>query len=168
VTEPFLIREATRDADVAQVRALVRAHGDARVTTPGVEYVYADADGLPGPYVAPRGGLWLAVAGERGIGCVALRPMDTHTAEVKRMFVDASARGHGVGRALLGALIEGARTRGYGTLRLGTLHDMEAAQSLYRSFGFRSIERYRADELIDTRFFELHLRADETRAAVAG
>ena len=152
------IREVTTGAEVAQVRALVRAHGDARSTTPGVEYVYADAERLPGPYVAPLGGLWLAVAEGSGVGCVALRPIDERIAEVKRMFVDAPWRGRGVGRALLGALVDGARSRRYDTLRLGTLHDMDAAQSLYRSFGFRPIDRYRSDELIDTRFFELDLR----------
>ena len=154
----FTIREVATHAEVAQVRALVRAHGDARSTTPGVEYVYADAERLPGPYIAPLGGLWLAVAEGSGVGCVALRPIDEHTAEVKRMFVDAQWRGRGVGRGLLGALVDGALTRRYDTLRLGTLHDMDAAQSLYHSFGFRPIDRYRSDELIDTRFFELDLR----------
>jgi GNAT superfamily N-acetyltransferase len=154
----FIIREATTAEDIAQVRLLVRAHGDARATTAGVEYVYADADGLPGPYFAPRGGLWLAVEDDAGVGCVALKPGDAESAEVKRMFVDAAWRGRGVGRALLGALIEGARERGYSTLRLGTLDVMHAAQSLYRSLGFRPIDRYRPDELIDTRFFELDLR----------
>ena len=162
----FAVREVSTPDEIAQVRWLVRAHGDARATTPGVEYVYADADNLPGPYVAPRGGLWLAVAGDSGVGCVALRPIDDHTAEVKRMFVHAGSRGRGVGRALLGALIEGARLRGYVTLRLGTLHDMHAAQSLYNSLGFKPIERYRADELIDTRFFELDLR--DTPAVAGG
>ena len=153
-----VIREVTTDEELEQARALVRAHGDARATTAGVEYVYADADGLPGPYVAPRGGLWLASVSGTGIGCVALRPVDTLAGEVKRMFVDPHWRGHGVGRSLLLALIEGARARGYVTLRLGTLHDMDAAQSLYRSMGFQPIERYRPDELVDTRFFELDLR----------
>ncbi|CAN5447561.1 GNAT family N-acetyltransferase [soil metagenome] len=153
----FTIREVATDTDIDKVRALVRAHGDARSTTPGVEYVYADAQRLPGPYVPPLGGLWLALDEESGIGCVALRPIDESIAEVKRMFVDAQWRGRGVGRALLGALIDGARMRGYATLRLGTLHDMEAAQALYRSVGFRPIDRYRNDELIDTRFFELDL-----------
>lgn len=164
----FDVREVFADRDVARVRRLVRAHGDARATTPGVEYVYADADGLPGPYVAPRGGLWLASSGDTGIGCVALRPIDAHAAEVKRMFVDDAWRGRGVGRALLVALIEGARDRGYITLRLGTLHDMAAAQALYRSIGFRPIERYRPDELIDTRFFELDLRGAAILSENAG
>lgn len=153
----FVVREVSSEADVAQVRALVKAHGDARASTPGVEYVYADADRLPGPYVPPLGGLWIAVADSAGIGCVALRPIDEGAAEVKRMFVDAEWRGRGVGRALLSALVNGARARGYRTLRLGTLHDMDAAQALYRSVGFCPIDRYRPDELTDTRFFELDL-----------
>ena len=153
----FVVREASGARDVALVQRLVTAHGDARATTPGVEYVYADAARLPGPYVPPLGGIWLALHGEHGIGCVALRPLEAGTGEVKRMFVDAEWRGIGVGRALLLALIDGAEVRGLTTLRLGTLHDMDAALALYKSVGFAPVERYRADELIDTRFFELSL-----------
>lgn len=154
----FQVREAQGARDLTDVRRLVTAHADARADTPGVEYVHADAAGMPGPYVPPRGGLWLAVAGGAGVGCVALRPIDDRCAEVKRMFVDAEWRGHGIGRALMERVISEARARGYATLRLGTLDDMDAAQGLYRSLGFTPIERYRADELIDTRFFELPLR----------
>lgn len=158
VMDAYEIRAAHDDADVAEVRRLVLAHADARATTPGVEFMRADGERMPGPYVPPRGGLWLAASAGRGIGCVALRPIDETIAEVKRMYVDPEWRGRGVGRALMERVIAGARERGYGTLRLGTLHDMEAAQALYHSLGFRPIERYRADEMIDTRFFELPLR----------
>ncbi len=153
----FLVREVSTDAEVEQVRRLVRAHGDARREVPGVEYVYADAERMPGPYVPPCGGLWLALHGDAGIGCVALRPIDHRSAEVKRMFVDAGWRGRGVGRALLETLIAGARARDYQILKLGTLDDMIPAQRLYDSLGFTPVERYRADELIDTRFYELSL-----------
>ena len=163
VRRAFVVREVADAADIANVRRLVTAHGDARATIPGVETVYADAARMPGPYVAPRGGIWLAVAvavtvadGE-GVGCVALRPLGARVAEVKRMFVDAEWRGRGVGRALLVALIKGARTRGYASLRLGTLDDMNAAQHLYRSLGYTPIERYRPDALMDTQFYELSL-----------
>ena len=150
----FVIREVSSAWEVDEVRRLVIAHGDARATTAGVEYVYADAAALPGPYVPPRGGLWIAVAEEVGIGCCALRSVDDASGEVKRMFVDAAWRGRGVGRALLTALIDGAWQRGYRTLRLGTLDDMLAAQKLYDSMGFRPVKRYRPDELVDTRFYE--------------
>ena len=157
MTSGYMVREASGASDIAHIRRLVTAHGDARATVPGVEYVYADAARMPGDYVPPLGGIWIALAGDDGVGCVALRPLGDGTAEVKRMFVDPAWRGMGVGRALLGALIEGARARGYATLRLGTLHDMDAAQGLYRSLGFTPTVRYRDDELIDTRFFELSL-----------
>ena len=153
----FLVR-AVRDAhDVAEVKRLVLTHAAARATTPGVEYMRDDADRMPGPYVPPRGGLWLALFGDTAVGCVALRPIEPDVAEVKRMFVDESWRGRGVGRALMAAVIAGARARGYATLKLGTLGDMLAAQSLYASLGFRPIERYRPDELVDTLFYELAL-----------
>jgi GNAT superfamily N-acetyltransferase len=117
----------------------------------------ADAMRLPGPYVAPLGAIWLAQSSEGAIGCVALRPISDGTGEVKRMYVDRAWRGQGVGRALLEALIAHARTLGYDHLRLGTLNDLIPARSLYRSLGFAPIERYRADEMIDTEFYELAL-----------
>lgn len=159
--DAYVVRPVIGADDLDAVRRLVLAHADARAMTPGVEYVRADAAGLPGPYVAPRGGLWLAVADDSGVGCVALRPLDARTAEVKRMFVDARYRGRGIGRALMERVIAEARARGYETLRLGTLDDMDTAQSLYASLGFAPVERYRPDELIDTRFFALALA--ETR-----
>jgi GNAT superfamily N-acetyltransferase len=151
------VSEVTAPEAVEEVRRLVLEYAAAHAATPGVDYMRADAAALPGPYTPPRGGLWLARAGEVGVGCVALRPLDDATAEVKRMYVDPSWRGAGVGRALLEALIAGARARGYRTVRLGTLDDMTAAQGLYRSLGFVPIPRYRPDELVDTRFYELTL-----------
>jgi putative acetyltransferase len=164
VSRSFVVREVSDERDVEHVRRLVRAHGDARATTPGVESVYADAARMPGPYAPPRGGIWLAIANGDAVGCVALRPLTSRAAEVKRMFVDAEWRGVGVGRALLSTLIDGARVRGYETLRLGTLADMNAAQALYRSLGFTPIERYRPEELIDTQFHELSLVPREQSA----
>ena len=124
---------------------------------PGIEHMRGDAMRLPGPYVGPRGAIWLAQAGNDAIGCVALRPLQEGMAEVKRMYVDGAWRGKGVGRALLEALIAHARTLGYHHLRLGTISEMTAARSLYRTLGFVSIERYRADEIVDTEFYELDL-----------
>ena len=151
------VREARAQEDLDAVRDLILAHVQARATTPGVEHMRADALSLPGRFGPPRGGLWIARVGEAAAGCVALRPLDDTTAEVKRMYVDPEWRGQGVGRALLVTLIAAARARGFRVLRLGTLDDMTTAQALYRSLGFTPIERYRPDELIDTRFYELGL-----------
>lgn len=160
MSRTFSVQSVQEAHDVDEVRRLIMAHAVARAATPGVEYMLADAAALPGPYRPPLGGLWLARASSdgTGVGCVALRPLDASAAEVKRMYVDPAWRGRGVGRALLDTLIAGARARGYAILRLGTLQDMTAAQSLYGSLGFTPVDRYRADELVDTRFYELSLR----------
>ena len=134
------------------------AHVDERASTPGIENMRADAMQLPGVYVAPLGAIWLAQSSDGAIGCVALRPLPDGVGEMKRMYVDRGWRGKGVGRALLETLIARARTLGYHHLRLGTLSDMSAARSLYQSLGFAPIERYRADEMVDTEFYEMELR----------
>jgi GNAT superfamily N-acetyltransferase len=152
-----VVREATGAPDVDAVRRLVLAHVEERASMPGIEHMRADAMRLPGPYVPPRGGIWFAQAGDDAIGCVALRPITDDTGEVKRMYVDRAWRGRGVGRALLETLIAHARAAGYRQLRLGTIADMTAARSLYHSLGFVPIQRYRADEMVDTEFYELTL-----------
>jgi GNAT superfamily N-acetyltransferase len=155
----FVVREATGGSDLDGVRRLVIAHADARGSTPGVEQIRADASRLPGPYVPPLGGIWIAVAGDHVVGCVALQPISDGLGEVKRMFVDPEWRGRGVGRALLAQLIEGARANGHREIRLGTLPEMIEAQALYRSFGFRPIDAYRASEIGHPLFFALDLGA---------
>jgi GNAT superfamily N-acetyltransferase len=153
------VREAVGPTDMDAVRRLVLAHADAHATTPGAEQIRADAVRLPGPYVPPRGGIWVAADGEEIIGCVALQPLPAGVGEVKRMFVDPGWRGRGIGRALLERLIAAARERGHVELRLGTLPEMIEAQGLYRSLGFTPIERYRPEELGHSLFFALDLGA---------
>jgi len=47
-----------------------------------------------------------------------------------------TARGQGIGRALLAAVEERARERGCGKLTLEVLDDNHRARTLYASFGF--------------------------------
>jgi ribosomal protein S18 acetylase RimI-like enzyme len=107
---------------------------------------------LPGSYAPPRGTLLLA----RGAGCVALRPLDETTCELKRLYVRPEARGTGLGRLLSQAVAE-ARTLGYARMRLDTLPGMEAAQGLYAQLGFREIPPYRPNPIRRARFLELEL-----------
>lgn len=79
---------------------------------------------------------FLARAGDRTLGCAALRVDPQGYGEVKRMYVDEDARGLGLGRRLLDRLEAEARDAGLEMLRLETGARSRAAVGLYRAAGF--------------------------------
>lgn len=109
---------------------------------------------LPGAYAPPRGALLLAP----GEGCVALRPLDDTTCEMKRLYVRPSARGTGLGRRLAKTVLAEARRLEYTLIYLDTLPDMVAARALYEELGFREITPYTTNPVAGARFLELDLR----------
>ena len=72
------------------------------------------------------------------LGVAAIKELDAAHAELKSMHTAAEARGRGVGRALLGYLLDTARARGYRrvSLETGTTPGFAAARALYESVGF--------------------------------
>lgn len=63
------------------------------------------------------------------------------------MYVRKEYRGSGIGRTLLGKLIEKAKEIGYPRIRLDSARFMHAAHSLYRSSGFYEIDPYPESEI---------------------
>jgi putative acetyltransferase len=140
-------------ADADALRAIFREYfswlgPDACVPDPEAELA-----ALPGGYDA----ILLARDGEEIAGCVALRPLEDGACEMKRLYVRPTTRGSGGGRALVEAATVRARELGYATMRLDTLPTMDAARALYRSLGFRPIERYNDNPIEGVLFFELEL-----------
>ena len=154
------IRLAVSARDFVTARRLLRAYAAGLPHHQGSEAALADVASLPGPYLPPQGGFYLALLDGDPVGCVALARFDAEAAEVKRMFVEERARRHGVGRALLARLQQDARAAGYRRLRLGTIETMVPAQRLYRAMGFVQISDYRPSlTTVDTLFFECDLSA---------
>jgi len=112
---------------------------------------------LPGDYAPPRGRLLLAYDDSREVGCIALRPIDRTTCEMKRLYVPSEFRGRGYGRMLAVELIKQACQIGYESMRLDTVDWMKEAVSLYRSLGFKEIEAYRYNPIEGAIFMELCL-----------
>jgi len=79
----------------------------------------------------------------RAVGIAALvAEADAASGELKRMFVDPSARGRGVAGALLARIEADASARGIReiVLETGDLHD--AAQALYTRHGYRNVPQF--------------------------
>jgi carbonic anhydrase len=154
------IRLASSARDFVTARQLLRAYAAELPDHQGSEAALADVASLPGPYLPPSGGFYLAVLDGEVVGCVALSRFDAETGEIKRMFVQERARRHGAGRALLSRLQQDAQAAGYRRLRLGTIEEMVPAQRLYRAMGFVQIPDYRPSiTTVDTLFFECDLSA---------
>ncbi len=113
---------------------------------------------LPGDYAPPRGRLLLGVLDAEAAGCVGLRPFGERDCELKRLYVRPAARGTGLGRRLVEAVVEAAREIGYERMLLDTLPSMEAARGLYASLGFEEVEPYRYNPVPGTRFMALRIR----------
>ncbi|HZA00456.1 MAG TPA: GNAT family N-acetyltransferase, partial [Acidimicrobiales bacterium] len=104
----------------------------------------------------PPGGTFLvATLRGRPVGCGALKFHGDETVELKRLWVDGSARGLGIGRRLLAELEARAAAHG-GVVRLDTNRTLTEAIDLYRSAGYREVEPFN-DELYADYWFEKRL-----------
>jgi GNAT superfamily N-acetyltransferase len=92
----------------------------------------------------PPGGR-LILGDDVGIGC--LQRIGPSIGEIKRMYVRPAARGTGVGRAVLTALIDAAVEAGFQRVRLDSARFLTAAHGLYRSAGFVAIDPYAESEI---------------------
>jgi len=97
---------------------------------------------LPGKYSMPEGKLLLAFYNDHPAGCVALKKIDEHSCEMKRMFVYPEFHRKGIGYALAKAIIDEAKKIGYSSMKLDTSIRQIEAQKLYQAFGFKNIEAY--------------------------
>ena len=104
----------------------------------------------------PNGLLMLARLRGEPVGCGGLKLHGDEPAEIKRLWVAASARGLGVARRLLDELEAQARQRGVRVLHLDTNKDLTEAISLYRSTGWVEVDRFN-DEPYAHHWFEKHL-----------
>jgi len=96
----------------------------------------------PEDFAPPAGTFLLARVGGHAVACGGLKRLDSHHAEVKRLYVAPDARRGGVARGLLAALEEAARARGYRRVRLDTGAHQPGALALFRSTGYVPIEDY--------------------------
>jgi GNAT superfamily N-acetyltransferase len=118
----------------------------------GAGAIEADADLLR----PPNGSFVLARLGDDAVGCGVVHTLEPGVGEIKRMWVDRSIRGRGVGAVLLAELEQRSRELGHVRVRLDTNENLPEAIALYRSCGYVEIDRYN-DNPYPTHFFEKQL-----------
>jgi GNAT superfamily N-acetyltransferase len=154
------IRPAVTPADLDLARALFREYEravDAPVCFEGFERELAE---LERRYSAPEGRLLLAFDGSEAVGCGAFRRFPDGAAEGRRLYLRASQRGKGLGRALVRALLDEARLAGARAFRLETLPGkMSAALAMYRKLGFVDAAPWIAHPIAGAAYLELPLAA---------
>jgi molybdopterin-guanine dinucleotide biosynthesis protein A/predicted N-acetyltransferase YhbS len=92
----------------------------------------SDLDDPGGTYAA----LWIALVDDRVAGSVALRDAGDGVYVLKRMYLDPSQRGRGLGKRLLATALGWARANGADVVSLDTTERMVAARGLYEAAGF--------------------------------
>jgi len=92
---------------------------------------------LPASYAARGGAFWVACDdADRVLGTCGLFPLAAGTFELRKMYLDADARGLGLGKALLATAIDWARQHGGTRIVLDTVEQMTRAIAFYEAHGF--------------------------------
>jgi putative acetyltransferase len=129
-------------AGIAAVRELFEEYWNSFGFTPCFQGFDAEVAALPGDYAPPSGRLALALVDEVPAGCAALRRVDDHRCEAKRLYVRPGFRGRGVGRELLQWVIGEARAAGYREMVGDTMPVMQQALEMYDRVGFERTGPY--------------------------
>jgi len=154
------IRHAELPQDLPTVRELFREYANGLGVDLAFQGFEAELAALPGKYSPPAGRILVAWKGTQAVGCVALRPLDAGTCEMKRLYVRPLDRGEQLGRRLAERICQEAREAGHLRICLDTLPTMASAQALYGSLGFVPIDPYVFNPIPGTKFLALDLRGN--------
>jgi DNA-binding MarR family transcriptional regulator/GNAT superfamily N-acetyltransferase len=108
--------------------------------------------------VPPRGVFLVALLDGEPVACGGVKTVTADTGYLKRMWVSESARGLGLGRRMLEALEQHARTLGFTRLQLETNRVLTEAIALYRGSGYREVPPFN-DEPYAHHWFEKEIGA---------
>ena len=128
-------RSTLASPDAGELIAALNAELTTTFPEPGASHFsLSDAQVIPGD-----GAFLVAYLDDAVVGCGAVRRLDETTAEIKRMYVNPSVRGRGIGRALVEALEREARLIGVTKIVLETGTRLASAIKLYEAMGYAHI-----------------------------
>lgn len=123
--------------------------------------VTAELDNLPGRYER----IWLATVNNEAAGCVMYKGLSATTAEIKRLYVRPSGRGHGFGRRLVEQSIASAKSAGYSEVVLDSDPELTTAIAMYERMGFEYVDAYNNNPSDDAVYMRLSLTGETAPSA---
>ena len=123
----------------------------------GFQHFEEELQSLKEMYNEADGGLILCKKENEYIGCVAIRRIDSNTAELKRMYVQPACQQQGVGKKLLEHALTLAQNCNYSFVNLDTLNHMLPAIKLYKKYGFYEIAAYYHNPVASAVYFQKKL-----------
>lgn len=148
------IIEVTTPKHMEAIRALFIEYQDFLGVDLCFQDFQAELDTLPGKYALPKGNLYLALKEGEPVGCAAFYPLESDTAEIKRVYVKPSTQGSGLGKALFERVLADAKAAGYKMVRLDSLRRLEKAYQLYLKYGFKEVAPYNVNPHPDVYYME--------------
>jgi GNAT superfamily N-acetyltransferase len=121
------------------------------------DFIYArlaDVDKAETAY-GDRSTFLCAIARDAIIGTGAIKHCDDRECEMTRIFVGASHRGRGIGRAIADELIRFARSAGYDRIRLSSNNALAASHRLYERLGFEPTSPWELGGEAHSRYYAL-------------
>jgi GNAT superfamily N-acetyltransferase len=101
----------------------------------------------PADFAPPAGAFLVGFDEGEPVCAGGIKRIAPDAAEIKRMYVVPAARRRGVARALLRALEDAARARGYAFVRLDTGPLQQGAMTLYAAEGYTEIANFNANPI---------------------
>ena len=106
-----------------------------------------EIDRIPAYYGERDGGFCVAVKGDKVVGTFGLERASDDAMELRRMYVDTSARRQGIARQMLQFAENECRSRNVSRLQLSTAEIQQAALALYRNAGYRLVHEETVEAL---------------------
>jgi GNAT superfamily N-acetyltransferase len=96
-----------------------------------------EIDRIPAYYSEHAGSFWVAVKDDKVVGMFGLEDVSDGAMELRRMYVDPSARRQGIARQMLQSAEDECGRQGVSRLVLSTSEVQRAALALYKEAGYR-------------------------------
>ena len=142
--EGFSVRAVTRDDNAALAGLLREVMEEFGAAGAGSSIHDPELQDMASAYAAAGSAYFVVEHDGRLVGGGGFGPLAggaPEVCELRKMYLRAEARGHGLGRAMLARCLEAARQIGYQRMYLETRQNMSEARRLYEHRGFAPVSK---------------------------